>query len=297
MTSVASPALASALRDLRVAVAADSLSDLALKLTLVLVLLHGATNGAAQVPVRVLCGIMLIFPQLLRQRFFWWPLFAGLFAANAQAWFTIDNHKYLILYWTLACIVSLSIDNPRRYLLATARVLTAMVFGFATAWKLLGREYFDGSFMYWTFLNDPRVFRVASLVSGYSPEEIRLGSEAISTAGALGLRAAAIPLLDSPGLWLLAYFLSWLGLLVEGTVAIMHAIPSQKLYRLRHYSLMVFIALTYFLLPVSGFAFVLTVLGFAQCEEADEAMRWRYLILLGIVQLIVLDWQSLLPVG
>lgn len=296
MTTVASPAISSALRELRAAVTADTNYVLALKLTLVLLLLYGATTGAARIPVRVLCGVMLVFPTLLQQAFLWWLLLAALVGANLQVWFTIDNHKYLIMYWALACALSLHFANPAAYLGWTARVLVALVFGFATFWKFLGGEYVDGSFFYWTFLTDARVLRVAAFISGLPPDTIRLGSEAVGMAGTLGLNNLSIPVLASPTLRMATLGLSWLGLLIEGCVALTHALPTRRLYVLRHSALMAFIAMTYFLLPVSGFAFVLTVLGVAQCREDDSAMRWRYIVLLGIVQFVILDWQALLPV-
>jgi hypothetical protein len=294
---VAVRAIGSPLRDLKDAIAADSPNALTLKLTLVLVLLHGASSGAAQIPVRVLCGTLLLFPTLVRRQFFWWPLLAALVAANAQAWYVIDNHKYLISYWTLACVLSLGVKESAAFLQVTARVLIALVFGFATFWKAFGGEYFDGSFMYWTFLTDPRVSRVAALVAGYSEAEVSVAREALVTAANLHIVGVPMPVLSSNGLWLATLLLSWLGLLVEGAVAVTHAIPSRRLYHLRHATLMGFIAMTYFLLPVSGFAFVLAVVGFAQCRDDDQEMRWRYLALLAVVQLITIDWQQYLPLA
>ena len=83
---------------------------------------------------------------------------------------------------------------------------------------------------------------------------------------------------------------SWMTLLVEGAVGGLHAIRAPRLYMARHLALMTFILGTYLLLPVIGFAFVLTVLGLAQCHERDTAMRLRYLALLCLVQFTIVPW-------
>ena len=100
--------------------------------------------------------------------------------------------------------------------------------------------------------------------------------------------------LPGPDLVTVARMLSWSGLLVEGGVGVAHTIPGHRAYLLRHYALMAFIAITYFLLPVAGFAFVLTILGFAQCERSDDLMRLRYLALFGFIHLTLVPWRSIL---
>ena len=84
-------------------------------------------------------------------------------------------------------------------------------------------------------------------------------------------------------------------LLVEGAVGGLHAIRAPRLYMARHLALMTFILGTYLLLPVIGFAFVLTVLGLAQCHERDTAMRLRYLALLCLVQFTIVPWVPAEP--
>jgi hypothetical protein len=301
-TTVPEPAVAAAapltiehpFRDLRAAVAAESTYSLTLKLSVILVVMQGPESGAVEIPIAVLGGVMLIFPSLLRQPFFWWPLVACVAAANARTWFAIDNHQYLITYWLLACALSLGAPDPTRFLATSGRLLVALVFGCATFWKVFGGEYLNGSFFYWTLMTDSRVPQVTSAISGVPLDDLALMREAIGRAGLLNLTGAQIPMPDSGRVLAAALALSWLGLLLEGAIALAHVPPSRRWYALRHATLMTFIAFIYVLLPVPGFAFVLTVMGLAQCDEQDIKRRWGYLLLLIVVQLITIDWKSFL---
>ena len=62
-----------------------------------------------------------------------------------------------------------------------------------------------------------------------------------------------------------------------GTV---HLLGRPRWYPLRHFALMMFVALTYFLLPVTGFASILLLMDLAQCRADDTRMRFRYLLML-----------------
>ncbi len=53
---------------------------------------------------------------------------------------------------------------------------------------------------------------------------------------------------------------------------------------------MLFIATTYFLLPVVGFAFVLALMGLAQCPAAYRWTRISWLAILILIQLSRIPW-------
>jgi len=293
--SAAAPQQVSAPFVLSSVLASEDRFVLTLKLSCVLLLLHGATAPAMGVPIRILCGAMLLFPDVIRSKVAWWTLFVSLVLGNGVDWFVIDNHKYLISYWTLACVLALHNPRPQEYLSRTATLLVGIVFGFAVIWKVIGGQYLNGSFLYWTFLTDPRVQRVGSFVGGLSPEDVRQGSQALRMLGALAGAGTTVPMLHSQALSTVTYLISYLVLLGEGGLSAAHLFSNRQLYLTRHVLLIGFIPVTYFLLPVAGFAFVLTLLGFAQCDADDLRMPLAYLSLLVAIQFIVLPWQSLLP--
>jgi hypothetical protein len=112
--------------------------------------------------------------------------------------------------------------------------------------------------------------------------------------GAAPITQVDIPLRTSGVLGVLALALSWVTLAVEGVVAATHLIGSSRMYAIRHTVLIVFIAGTYFLLPVIGFAFVLSILGFAETRESDRVRRLVYLVLFAFVHLTLIPWQGFL---
>lgn len=285
------------LDSLRALMAAERTLTLVLRLTLFLLLLYASTSPFLDVPLRLICGAMLVFSPLLPSRSLWWALAVILTVGNAFFWYQIDNHKYLITYWTFACAIALSLSDSaagERYLRATARIIVGLVFFFATFWKIVGGEYGDGSFFYFTFLTDPRVSYEAMAVGGLTSDSLLLIRQAIGFLGASGAVHAQVPIRGSSELHALALVVSWMTLVGEGAVAATHLAAWRRLYVIRHTLLMVFVAVTYFVLPVIGFACALAVLGFAECAENDDAGRLTYLILFGTIHLTLIPWKAVL---
>lgn len=280
--------------DIRGALELEAPYELILRATLLVVLLYGATTPFVDVPMRLLCGLALLLPALLVHRAVWWALALALVLGNAVDWYYIDNHKYLIAYWVVGCAVSLHLADTEKpkYMRTTARLLIGIVFGFAAAWKILGGEYLNGDFLYFTFLMDQRLQFPASLISGHSIDALTMSRDAASYLGTMAVPGSEIPVLESRILRSVTIVLSWLTIAGEGAVATLHLWTPQHTYRLRQHLLMLFIVLTYFLLPVIGFAAILTLLGLAQCDDDDGEMRFEYLLLFGVIHLTLVPWQS-----
>lgn len=274
-------------------IGSESHYTLTLRLTLLLLLLHGGSSASMEVPIRVLSGAMLLLPRVLLCATGWWLLAAATVAGNAWQWSIIDNHQFLITYWVLAVALSLHTSEPHEALRRTARALTVLVFAFAVAWKLIAGEYVDGSFLYFSFLTDTRLQRLGAALSGWSLSQTTAIREAIGFMGSRGLTGVELHVAGAAGLKTLTFWLSWMGLLLEGAVAAVYLFDSPRCYLARQYALLAFVLLTYFLVPVIGFAFVLTLIGFAQCADGDTAMKTRYLALLAGIQLTLVPWQSL----
>lgn len=282
-------------RDVDKAISVEDPYALVLRLTLLLLLLLATGFPLVDVPVRVACGTMLLFPPLLRAAAIWWALVFFQFIKVLAQWHVLDNHEYLAAYWVVTCAISLHLADRFRdtYVRWTARVLIGLVFVCATVWKLLAAEYLDGRFLYYTALLDPRLETISSFLTTHGLEDLRLGREAVRAMGSLGLEDARVPLASSGRLWFVAIGLSWLTIVGEGTIAALHLWPPRRYQHTRHYALMGFVGATYFFLPVVGFAFVLAILGFAQCDRGDQELRADYLLLLLIVQLTAIPWQRL----
>lgn len=282
-------------RSLKDALIAAPPLETTLRLTLILLMVYGP--GSRAVGVQLIGVVMLVIPALLANRVLWWSIvfFAGV--ANARSWFVIDNHQFLILYWTAACAIAVSIRDRAQgaaLLRRSARALVAVVFLFAAFRKVIGGEYADGSFLHFTFLTDARFRDVAASLIRAPAHDLAVGVDAMRFASQNGLYGVPIDLPTSDALRISTLALSWAGMSVEGLIGVLHALRGERLAQLRHLAYWAFVAGTYFLFPVMGFAFVLGVLGYAQCTVDQPARRFAYLVLFGVIHLTVLPWQSLL---
>lgn len=263
---------------------------LVLRLTLLLLLLYGSSSLGLDVPLSVICGLMLIAPALLTNQILWLIICGLVWWVNATDWLWIDNHKYLISYWCLVCALAVSAKNTDAVLAWNGRWLIGLTFLFATLWKMLAGEYWQGSFLHFTFLTDPRVEPIAELIGQLDPA---LLSQNYLLYSALSLHpdvATAATLNTTPALQTFTIAASYWTLLIEASVAIAFLVNLRWLVALRDRLLITFIVTTYFLLPVLGFAYVLAIMGYAQCPPKRSKTRWVYLGLVGALQLARLPW-------
>lgn len=267
---------------------------LVLRLTLLLLLIHGSTTLVLDVPLRVVCGLMLLSPTLLMNPVLWTIICGLVWWINATVWLWIDNHKILISYWCLVCALATSARQPDRMLAWNGQLLIGLTFLFATAWKIVAGEYWDGSFLQYTFLTDSRVEAIASAIGGLSPDVLNQNRLLESILGQLPHQIGSVDLVSSARLQVFSLAASYWTLAIEGLVAgVFLARGDGWLCRYRDWILMLFIVTTYFLLPVLGFAYVLIIMGFAQCSPERRLARIAYICLFGVLQFARLPWEIL----
>ncbi len=263
--------------------------ELLLRLTLLLLLLHGASSWMLEVPMRILCILGLAFPKLLTSRVLWGLIVASVLWVNATQWTWIDNHKYLISYWVIACALSIGVASRLENLAWNARVLLAAIFALATGYKIAMGEYHNGAFLHYTFLTDGRIEALVRMLTGVGESvfsENRLREAALRSIPAEGVR---ISLASASEIKMLSFALSYWTLLIEGTIALAFALG----WKIRDLALQIFIVTTYVFLPVTGFAFILALLGFAQCHPERRMTRVLYLVIFVVVQTTVAPWGKI----
>jgi hypothetical protein len=270
---------------------ADSAHISTLRLTLVLLVLHAGTSASLDAALRILCLFMLVFPEAIYQRSLWLALVAALAIGTLDSWYLVDNHQYLILYWVAACALNL---NHRRHLSTNARVLIAVAFSFAVAWKIIAGQYFDGGFFYMTAIIDPRLQNVAGVVTAIGTDQLKVTADALRYFVPHGEVGSSINILQDSRLTIAALFMSYAGIGVEAAVATAHWLPGLSAARWRHAILIGFVSMTYFLLPVTGFGFVLAVMGFAQTDNRQQWLKRVYVGLVLLIQATVVPWRNLL---
>ncbi len=269
--------------------------DVIFRATLALLLLFGASAWQLGIPFRILCGAMLVGPQLLRSPACWGTIVLAQTYCNANAWFSIDNHKYLINYWSLA--VSIAAMQPRfalRILEQNATRLIGLCFLFAVFWKFYGGQFLNGEFLKYALLTDSRLEVTTSMTTGLPLTSLNRNRDLIEFVRDLPIAGAQIQVESNHAVSTLSISLSYWTLLIETVCAVMWLIPrgwSIPVY-FRDVSLITFVLTTYFVLPVVGFASVLALLGYSATSIERRRMRNTYLWVLLIVQLSSIPWPA-----
>jgi hypothetical protein len=269
--------------------------DLALRLTLLDLLLKPIGDWWLRPLLLGLAAGGLLIPRFRRERSLWW-LLAALAAIRVLVdWPLPDNHAYLLAYWLFAIALSLGGAEPAHTLATSARLLVGLAFAFASVWKLgLSADFLDGRFFRVALLADPRFEDLARLVGGLSPESLAgLRDFLRQHVDGPAVMGGALPLEPAP-LRSLAYGLTLWTALLEISVAAAFLWPRGRgLSRPRDALLLLFCATTYAIATVEGFAWLLLAMGVAQCERGATRLAYLGVYLLVLVYREV-PWLALM---
>ena len=224
------------------------------------------------------CVALLLFPGKIKSS----PLWSLVFIATACYVLigrgVIDNHRYLIAYWAMVCLLVSDEKNCLTLLRHNARWIIGLVFCFATVWKFIPGEFLNGVFFHASYLTDFRFDFHASLLGGLSYDTIQANRNLVDLYALVpGSSTEAVITTKSQVHWF-ALLSSYWTILIEGSIGIFFVSPKGSLlYRHRHKTLITFLLTTYFLAPVHTFGSLLAVLGLISCEKEDERNRVIYL--------------------
>jgi hypothetical protein len=259
--------------------------DLALRLTLLGLVLHPVGHELIRAWILGMAGAGLLFPGLLRRPALWGGLTLLTAARVALDWPLSDNHAYLLSYWCLAVTLSCFGKDQDPVLALNGRWLIALVFGFATLWKLLlAPDFVDGTFFRVTMLVDPRFEDFTRLVGGLSIEQIDAARAALgrhSDGGSLEAVAAA-----TPSVWLerLAIAITAWTLAIELAITVTFCWwQGRGPSKLREACLILFCVSTYAVATVEGFGWLLVAMGVAQCEADRTRARVAFLATFALI--------------
>lgn len=268
------PSRADARRPLAWLDAVDA-TGLALRLTLLTLLLRPVGSPAVRVGILALAALGLALPGCLRQPGLWAALTALTTLRVLADWSLADNHAYLLAYWCLAITLALVARDPDACLALNARLLVGWAFAFAVLWKVaLSPDYLDGRFFRVALLTDERFADVARLAGGLDREHfeslrafVRGQPVDVETPLALPARLRAI-----------ARGATWWTIAVEAAVVLAWLSPlGRGLARARDALLIFFCVTTYAIATVAGFGWLLLSMGIAQCDPRRRRTRLAYL--------------------
>jgi len=270
-------------------IAPASALSLGLMLTLVLVVLYGPSAWYVRTPVVMTALVGWLWPGALRSSLLWLLLATILAAGVYTQRFTIDNHQYLMVYWCGAIALTVEGVDPDA-LGRNGRLLVGLAFAFAAAWKWLSPEFVRGDFLEYEMLCDPRFAGFTELVTGLSKHALegnRIAMQGLT--GPIATQTVAT-LTTVPAVAAIADAMTWSTLLLESWIAIAFLLPrAGVLGRYRDVPLLCFLLTTYSVATVPGFAYLLLVMGFVQCE------RRRWWIPAGYLATVLIQQVFLLP--
>ncbi len=287
--------LAGPLRTFRRTIAEMEAAELAIRLTLVYLLLKPLEVWFLHTPMLVLVGAALLGPKLARSPTLWLLLTLLSGGQVLWTWNWIDNHQYLLVYWCLAVFLSLKTSDPSRALALNGRLLIGAAFAFALVWKLfLTTDFVNGNLFRELLLTDPRFQRMSGLF-GMS-EAVSFDNDLVLRQMAKG-RMATGALVEPAGLVLVARLMSWWTILTETAIAVAFLWPARakRAVGLRDATLLVFCWTAFSFGSVTGFGWLLLTMGIAQCDRGRK--RTRLLYLLTFVLILVYartPWSSFL---
>jgi len=255
--------------------------DLALRLTLLTLLLRQIGTGVVRPLILGLTVLGLLLPNLLRRPSLWIALTLLTGLRVVLDWSLADNHAYLLCYWCFAVSLALFSQDVAKCLSLNGRLLIGWAFAFAVIWKLfLSPDYLDGRFFRVMMLTDTRFADFVQLVGGLTPdllEDLRSF-----------VHGQAPEMLTTPSepirFLRLAQVATLWTVMIEGAVALAFLWPVDRgLSLFRDVVLLCFCITTYAIVPVEGFGWLLLSMGIVQCKPSRPGMRLAYLATFAVI--------------
>jgi hypothetical protein len=217
-------------------------------------------------PGRALAGSMailvLLAPGVSRLVSPWAAVGLALTIAYIGRWAETDNHHLLIIAAVL--LVALVARQPdRAELLARgARSLVAMAFGLALVAKFSSADFLNGEFGELWPATDRRLADLAERVGALEPGDLSANERSTELLVSQD-RAPYVPVAG----WFATIF-TWWTVVIELVVTLGFAVGRRrKLAVVGDLALLTFLATTYSVVPVLGFAAILGTLGLAQSRH------------------------------
>ncbi len=236
-------------------------ATLALRLTLVALLLRPVGIEWLKYTVMALAVVGLASPKAMRHAMLWWLLTTLAISRVIADWPMADNHAYLLCYWLLAVALSRSSIVLEDTLARNARLLIGLIFAFASLWKVvLSPDYLDGTFFRVIMATDPRFERFAGLAAGIDSSELHALRDYLQSGG-------SIDTAPEPARYrMIATIATGWNVLINLALACTF-LGRGWFARSRNALLIAYCGVTYAVAAVDGFAWLLISMGVAQTER------------------------------
>jgi hypothetical protein len=254
----------------------------------------------APLSVALLMGA-IVWPGLRASPLLWLYLALAVVWARLPVLLVMDNHHYLIAYWFVALAACLAAEprEPGPHVARSARLLVGLAMGFAVLAKLRSGEFANGDFFEFLLLAGDRFDAFSTLVLRLPGEQLAANRAAVAALITPGLQAelvTEVALQGAERVRVAALLLAWWTLAIESVAAAVFLWPGsgRRLRAARHATLLAFAVTTYAIATVGAFAWILLILGAAQCEEDERLPRAAYTGAFLLVLLYALPWGDAL---
>lgn len=262
-------------------IAGMSAFDLALRLTLLDLLLRPVGDSSVRPLTLAFAALGLLIPGQFRSRLVWVPITMLTGVRVALDWPLPDNHAFLLFYWCLAVSMSLYSRDPGRCLALNGKMLIGLAFAFAVVWKVfLSGDYMDGRFFRIAMLTDHRFEWLTRLAAGLS--EVDYGDMRQFVVqhidGMMPFSGSEVPP-QSARFLMVSRAITYWTVFIEGAIALLFLMPKNPgLSSLRDPLLVIFCITTYSVATVDGFGWLLIAMGVSQGGQGNNKIKIAYIL-------------------
>lgn len=241
--------------------------------------------------------LIVLNPKTIRQPLVWLTL-ALMGSVNIITnWHPVDNHKYLLIYWTWLLFFASFRTTPEvgdRIVYFGARFLVSFLMLAALFQKLFSISYLSGDFFTFFIMNDPRFFPILQrLGDGDTVHQARSVYSYLSLPIAIELPAEFV--IPASGIALfLGLTLTFANVLFQILIEFFSIFYTGRMRAAFHFCMFVFIFIIYLPAPVIGFGWILCIWG-AVIASRDFPHLVKYYVRLMLLLLIyALPWHAVL---
>jgi hypothetical protein len=258
----------------------------ALRLTLLFLVVYGPEQQYAALPLALVACPMLIHREWLTSRLGWGLLLLIMIQHLMLDRLDTDNHQFLATYWIASVNIALWSDAMREALPGVAQTLIGLTFLFAVAWKLILAESLDGTFWEGMFLVDGRLRTATSALGGIPLKVLGANDSAHAILRDPTSDVASVFLNSTDRLGRLSLAVGIVGVLLESVVAVLFLAPRTLVPQALRVSAIASFFLVYGLLPIIGFAWVLTCLSLAHLEPESDREKSLLVATAGLMVIV-----------
>lgn len=263
----------------------DNILNLALLMLLVIFLVYMKDNGYLSIFMPVILIPGLLFSAVRQNKFFWLlvSLMGCTFYLVLDLVGYVPNHKHIFAYVILAVTLSMFIKekvHPLDFMKHQSKIIIGLCFLFATTGKFMAPEFLNGSFFEFTNTTDPRFFGFSTLIGGVDMHALQQNEANLNAIVNTINPLFSFPVNGVEQIHTWGFLISYWTIFIEGMIAISFCLPSRFLIaKYRNVFLVTFIITTYPIATVTGFAIILTALGFIQSVKDNKLSLVSYFYL------------------